>query len=305
MITLPKVFCLLGPTAVGKTDVAVNWVQQYPLEIISVDSALIYKDMDIGTAKPDANTLAKAPHRLINFLDPAQSYSAANFYQDAVREIEDIIQLGKIPLLVGGTMLYFRALQQGLNAMPEADSALRQKIDALIAEQGLATVYQQLQNVDPVSAQKIKPNDRQRIQRALEVYQLTGKPLSEFHQQQTQRLPYEFVNLAIVPEDRVGLHQRIEQRFQNMLTAGVIEEVAALKQREDLHLGLPSMRAVGYRQIWQYLDGEYSKEEMIAKAVAATRQLAKRQITWLRRWPNIKKYRTANDLLMEKFSINL
>lgn len=296
MKKVPTVYCLMGPTAAGKTDLAVEWVEHNRCDIISVDSALVYRGMDIGTAKPDAATLAKAPHRLIDILEPEQSYSAADFCRDATQEIENSLQQGRVPLLVGGTMLYFRALQQGLTKLPAASPDIRQALEAQLNAEGLDVLYQELSRVDPISASKIKPNDKQRIQRALEVYKITGTTLSELHLQGSEPPPYQFVNLAIVPEDRVVLHQRIEQRFHLMLAAGVIEEVEMLRQRENLHINLPAMRSVGYRQIWQYLDGEYSKTEMVNKAVAATRQLAKRQITWLRRWPACETFLTAEAL---------
>lgn len=301
----PTIYCLMGPTAVGKTDLAVEWAERHDCDIISVDSALVYRGMDIGTAKPDAATLAKAPHRLIDILEPEESYSVADFCRDATVEIESILQQGRVPLLVGGTMLYFRALQQGLTELPAASPDIRQALEAQLNAEGLEQLFQELTRVDSISASKIKPSDKQRIQRALEVYKITGVPLGELHQQASAPSPYQFVNLAIVPENRAPLHQRIEQRFHHMLAAGVMEEVAELHERQSLHLDLPSMRAVGYRQIWQYLDGDYGKEEMINKAVAATRQLAKRQITWLRRWPSCKTFLTADDLRLAKVVFDL
>ena len=305
MTSFAKVYCLLGPTAVGKTDLAVEWAERFNCDIISVDSALVYRGMNIGTAKPDAATLQKAPHRLIDILDPADSYSAADFCSDAIREIDKSLQQGRIPLLVGGTMLYFRALQQGLTDLPPADPQIRYVLDAQLVATGLQPLFDELTHVDPVSASKIKPTDRQRILRALEVYKITGVPMSELHLQASEPPPYEFVNFAILPEDRVPLHQRIEQRFHAMLAAGVIEEVTELRRRGDLHLDLPSMRAVGYRQIWQFLDGDCTKEDMVNRAVAATRQLAKRQITWLRRWPKCETFLTAEALRSTKISFEL
>jgi tRNA dimethylallyltransferase len=286
----PTVICLMGPTASGKTALAIEWAAQRPCTVISVDSALVYRGMDIGTAKPDKEILLKTPHRLIDFLDPSENYSAASFRKDAIDEIEKALQQQTIPLLVGGTMLYYRALQQGLAPLPDADQVVRGQLLIELQQQGLPALYQQLQQVDAASAQRIQATDTQRIQRALEVYRLTGKPLSQLQQQAaTIESPYNFVNIGILPADRSILHQRIAQRFQQMLAQGFIDEVAALQARGDLHLGLPSMRAVGYRQIWQYLQGEYDKATMIEKAVAATRQLAKRQLTWLRQWPNLQK----------------
>lgn len=286
--TQPKVICLMGPTAAGKTDLAIEWLERYPCEIVSVDSALVYRGMDIGTAKPDAETLARAPHRLINIIDPSQAYSAADFYRDAQQEIEQILAKDKIPLLVGGTMLYFQALQKGLSPLPSADATIRADLEQQILEQGLAALYNELQKVDPVAADKIKATDKQRIQRALEVYRLTGQPLSVLQQVKPALLPYRFINTAVIPESRPLLHERIAQRFDQMLAQGFIEEVEELKSRPELHSNLPSMRAVGYRQVWQYLAGEIDKQTMRDKGIIATRQLAKRQLTWLRQWPDLQ-----------------
>lgn len=297
-----KVICLMGPTASGKTDVAVHWAEHSHCDIVSVDSALIYRGMDIGTAKPDAKILVKAPHRLIDILDPAECYSAADFCRDAINEIQSIIAQDRIPLLVGGTMLYFKALQQGLAELPAASPQVREQLDQQIKQQGLAALYQQLKNIDPKSAKKIQPNDKQRIQRALEVYELTGTPMSQLQQQSRSKLPYQFINYAIMPADRVKLHERIATRFHNMLQHGFIDEVEVLKQRGDLSLQLPSMRAVGYRQVWQMLDGDITQAEMIEQGIAATRQLAKRQLTWLRRWPNLHKVADAKQLYRLIFS---
>lgn len=273
----------MGPTATGKTELAVELVKRLPLEIVSVDSAMVYRGMDVGTAKPSAEVLSVAPHRLIGFLDPAQAYSAARFRLDALREMADITAHGKIPLLVGGTMLYFRALTEGLSALPGADVGVRARIDALAASQGWDTVHERLRQVDPTAAARIHPNDPQRLQRALEVYELTGKPMTELcAEPRSDILQYSITKLALIPVDRRGLHARIAARFEDMLARGLIEEVAALYTRGDLNPGMPSMRAVGYRQVWQYLDGEIGRDQMIAAAIAATRGLAKRQVTWLR-----------------------
>ncbi|HDR1187998.1 TPA: tRNA (adenosine(37)-N6)-dimethylallyltransferase MiaA [Pasteurella multocida] len=283
-LTTPTVIFLMGPTASGKTDLAIQLRQTLPVEVISVDSALIYRGMDIGTAKPSAEELALAPHRLIDICDPAESYSAANFRQDALREMADIIAAGKIPLLVGGTMLYYKALLEGLSPLPSADEKVRSEIEEKAQQQGWAALHQELAKIDPLSAQRINPNDSQRINRALEVFYLTGKSLSELSQQKGDSLPYQILQFAIAPKDRSILHDRIALRFQKMIEQGFQQEVEKLYQREDLHLDLPSMRCVGYRQMWEYLRGDYDHDEMIFRGICATRQLAKRQITWLRGW---------------------
>ncbi|MEC8082392.1 MAG: tRNA (adenosine(37)-N6)-dimethylallyltransferase MiaA [Pseudomonadota bacterium] len=284
----PKVVCLMGPTASGKTGLAVELASQHGYEIISVDSALVYKGMDIGTAKPDAETLAQAPHRLIDIIDPSESYSAADFMADACREIDDIVAHGKTPLLVGGTMMYFNALQKGLAPMPAADPAIRAEFEQHAAEFGLASLHDQLKQIDPVAAERINPNDPQRLQRALEVFRLTGKTMTQlWAEQEAQELPFDMINLAVMPQDRATLHQRIEQRFDIMMEQGFLAEVEALYQRGDLTIEMPSIRCVGYRQLWQYLEGEDSLEDAIFKGIVATRQLAKRQHTWLRGWDNL------------------
>ncbi|MFP5505157.1 MAG: tRNA (adenosine(37)-N6)-dimethylallyltransferase MiaA [Gammaproteobacteria bacterium] len=275
--------CITGPTASGKTGLAVELVRRFPFEIVSVDSALIYRGMDIGTAKPDAATLAVAPHRLIDFLDPSEAYSAAQFRNDCLREMEQIREAGRLPLLVGGTMLYFRALQHGLAPLPGADPALRARLDAQIREQGLESLHARLAEVDPEAARRIHPNDPQRIQRALEVYELSGRPLSaHFAQADPDWRPLRLLKLAVAPRDRAVLHARIERRFGQMLEQGFVAEVERLYARGDLGLHLPAIRAVGYRQVWQYLAGELSYAQMRERAVVATRQYAKRQLTWLR-----------------------
>lgn len=275
---------LMGPTAAGKTDLAIALVKQLNCEIISVDSALVYRDMDIGTAKPDATLLAIAPHRLINICDPSETYSAAQFRQDALREIADIQQQGKIPLLVGGTGLYFRSLQQGLSDLPAANHEIRQQLDREAQKLGWAVMHQQLADIDPDAAQRIHPNDPQRIQRALEVYRLTGQTMTTLYAQTNkQKLPFNVIKLIVAPASRAILHQRIEQRFHLMLQQGLIAEVEKLYQRGDLHVDLPALRSVGYRQVWQYLAAEWDYNTMIYKGIVATRQLAKRQLTWLRK----------------------
>ena len=278
----PAVF-LMGPTASGKTDLALELVKRLPLEIISVDSALVYRGMDVGTAKPDAELLRQAPHRLIDIRDPAESYSAAEFRQDALREMADITRAGRIPLLVGGTMLYFRALEQGLSDLPKADPVLRARLESELATQGLARLHQRLSQLDPLAADRIHANDPQRTLRALEVIEITGRPLSELQAEDAgDPMPYRVLKLVRAPRDRALLHQRIETRFMQMLEAGFEDEVRGLLARGDLSPELPSMRSVGYRQILNYLLGGSSREEMIDRAIIATRQLAKRQFTWLR-----------------------
>ncbi len=274
----------MGPTASGKTGLALELARRLPVELISVDSALVYRGMDIGTAKPDAATLGEFPHRLIDIIDPAESYSAAKFRADALAAIKEIHAAGKIPLLVGGTMLYYRALQDGLADLPASDPALREVIQAEAAEQGWPAMHAKLAEVDPVIAERLHPNDPQRIGRALEVWRLTGVPLSEWQARGREKAAPDVgrvLKLALLPE-RELLRQRIAERFELMLREGFIEEVEALRARGDLHLGLPSMRAVGYRQVWEFLDGAHTHERMVELGITATRGLAKRQMTWLR-----------------------
>ena len=280
----PLAIFLMGPTASGKTDLAIQLRQQLPVEVISVDSALIYRGMDIGTAKPSKAELALAPHRLIDICDPAESYSAANFRTDALREMQEISAQGKIPLLVGGTMLYYKALLEGLSPLPSADEKVRSEIEAKAALIGWGGLHQELSKIDPISAQRINPNDSQRINRALEVFYLTGKTLTELTAQKGEALPYDILQFAIAPEQREVLHLRIEQRFHKMIELGFQQEVEKLYRRPDLNENLPSIRCVGYRQMWEYLRGDYDHDEMIFRGICATRQLAKRQITWLRGW---------------------
>jgi tRNA dimethylallyltransferase len=283
-----KVICLMGPTAAGKTPLAVELVQQFPLEIISVDSAMVYKGMDIGTAKPDADTLKIAPHRLIDLCDPSEAYSAGQFRDDALHAIADITAKGKIPLLVGGTMLYFRVLTQGLAQLPKADKTLREQIEKRAERNGWEALHAELAKIDNVAAARIHPNDAQRISRALEVYYLTDKTITALQREQANPLSnYEFINFAIAPNDRALLHERIKQRFEEMLQQGFVEEVRELYDRGDLTADLPSIRSVGYRQLWQHVAGHESYDEACNKAFFATRQLAKRQLTWLRSWPDV------------------
>lgn len=285
--SLPLALFLMGPTASGKTELAIRLRQKYPVEIISVDSALIYKGMDIGTAKPDAQELALAPHRLIDILDPSEAYSAADFRRDALQQMDDIVAQGKIPLLVGGTMLYYKALLEGLSPLPAADPDIRQQIEQEANEKGWEAMHQQLSEIDPVSAQRIHPNDPQRLSRALEVFRISGKSLTELTEQKGEALPYQVKQFAIMPKERAELHRRIELRFEKMMAAGFEDEVKALRARGDLHLDLPSIRCVGYRQVWEYLDGNGTLDDAIFRGVCATRQLAKRQITWLRSWSDL------------------
>ncbi|HEX7026978.1 MAG TPA: tRNA (adenosine(37)-N6)-dimethylallyltransferase MiaA [Gammaproteobacteria bacterium] len=273
----------MGATATGKTDLAVRLCDRYPFEIISVDSALIYRGMDIGTAKPSKSLLTRYPHRLIDILDPAETYSAARFRTDALKAMRDISRRGRIPLLVGGTMLYFRALQYGLSRLPEADPHIRAALLERVKREGLDSLHMELRRLDPPAAQRIHPHDPQRILRALEVHRLTGKPISAFFQETDSSLPdFRLLKLALWVDDRNELHSRIARRFEQMVAGGFVEEVAQLKARGDLTSGYSSMRTVGYRQVWQYLDGEFNLETMCERGVIATRQLAKRQITWLR-----------------------
>ncbi len=289
MILPPAIF-IIGPTASGKTGLAMKLMEHFPIELISVDSALIYKDMDIGTAKPTAEELANAPHRLISFLDPSQSYSAADFRKDALREMAEITAKGKMPVLVGGTMLYYRALENGLAVLPEADQEVRKKLSDEAQEKGWDFLHQRLVEVDPVAGERIHPNDKQRIQRALEVYELSGKPLTELHKEaQLDALPYRLMKIALIPE-REWIRDLAEKRFEIMLQQGFLDEVKALYVRDDLHADLPSIRCVGYRQAWQFLEGKLDADEMKERAVIATRQLAKRQMTWMRSEPNITQF---------------
>jgi len=292
-----QVILLMGPTASGKTDLAISLLEHLPVELINVDSAQIYQQMDIGTAKPDAETLSKAPHRLLGFCDPADAYSAADFANDAKKEIADIHSMGRIPLLVGGSMLYFKVLLEGLSDLPSADADIRKSIQEQADREGWASVHQQLQLVDPITAGKLHPNHSQRIQRALEVYKITGTPLSELQSQSQGGIEedYDVRQYALVMQNRALLHQRIEQRFMTMMEAGFASEVERLFQRGDLHADLPSIRAAGYRQLWDYFEGHYGLDEAVEKAIIATRQLAKRQQTWLRNWPNCQQIQVDNQ----------
>lgn len=283
----PTVIFLMGPTASGKTALAIELAKRLPCDIISVDSALVYRGMDIGTAKPTAAEQAQAPHRLLDLIDPTEAYSAADFRRDALREIESIVAQGRIPLLVGGTMLYYKALLEGLSPLPAADPIIRQAIETEAEQIGWDALHAQLQQIDPVSAARIHPNDPQRLSRALEVYRISGKTLTELTQTKGEQLPYRTLQFAIAPTDRELLRQRIAERYKLMLSQGFEQEVRALYQRGDLHADLPSIRCVGYRQMWEYLEGKMSYDEMVYRGIVATCQLAKRQMTWLRGWENV------------------
>jgi tRNA dimethylallyltransferase len=283
----PPVICLMGPTASGKTALAFALHNALPCDIISVDSALVYRDMDIGTAKPTADELKEYPHRLINLRDPSESYSAADFCKDALEQIAEIRANNRIPLLVGGTMMYFKSLIEGISPLPQADENIRAQIESEAAEHGWQHMHDLLAECDPTSALRIHPNDPQRLTRALEVFRLTGKNITELTKDKGTKLEGDILQFAIAPSDRKTLHQRIELRFNQMIGQDFKQEVIALRERGDLHDDLPSIRCVGYRQMWQHLDGEIDHDEMIFRGVCATRQLAKRQLTWLRNWPEI------------------
>lgn len=291
---LPNVICLMGPTASGKTALAIELAEQRNFQLVSVDSAQVYRNMDIGTGKPDAKTLATTPHRLIDIRDPADAYSASEFRIDALNEIQDIAAQGDVPLLVGGTMLYFKALRDGLAEMPNADPEIRKAIEAKAAAEGWQSVHAELAEVDPVSAQRIHANDPQRLQRALEVYRISGKTLTKYHEEERNKvdidngLPFNLHFFAIQPADRSVLHSKIKDRFLDMLRLGLVAEVQELRQRKDLSSSLPAIKSVGYRQVWQYLEGQLSYDEMVDKGIIATRQLAKRQLTWLRSWEELR-----------------
>jgi len=275
----------MGATATGKTALAIEIAKRFPVEIISVDSALIYRGMNIGTAKPSAEVLAVAPHHLIDIIDPAEFYSAWHFVEDANRLIEEITVREKIPLLVGGTMMYYHALEPGLNKLPVANAAIRAALNQQASEIGWPAMHDKLGHIDAVSASRIKPGDSQRIQRALEVFEISGQPLSSLQQAELYGIKHDTLKIILNTDNRAQLHARIESRFMEMIEQGLVDEVSGLKERSDLNLSLPSMRCVGYRQVWQYIDGNLNRDEMIYKAIVATRQLAKRQMTWLRKQP--------------------
>jgi tRNA dimethylallyltransferase len=293
----------MGPTACGKTDLAVALAARFPLEVISVDSALVYRDMDIGTAKPDATTLAACPHHLIDVVDPTERYSADRFRGDALALMADIVARGRVPLLVGGTMLYFKVLKEGLAAMPKADQELRVELEQQADKGGWPLLHAELARLDPVSAARIKPNDAQRIQRALEVCRLSGRPMSDlFSDSESAPLPYRLIEIALLPSDRAKLHERINVRFRAMLAAGFVNEVRDLRARYPLDPDLPAMRCVGYRQAWRFLDGEIDEAELYETGAAATRQLAKRQMTWLRSWQGVEVFDCLQAGLIDQAS---
>jgi tRNA dimethylallyltransferase len=303
----PPLVVVMGPTASGKTGLAIDWVRQRHGEIVSCDSALVYRRMDIGTAKPDAETLAYAPHRLIDLREPHESYSAAEFRHDALQELDQIRTTGRLPILVGGTSLYLHALLHGLSPMPHADPFVRAEIERDAATRGWNALHRDLADVDPEAARRIHASDTQRIQRALEVWRLSGRPISDWQRSaQRQQFPWRVLKLVLAPTDRATLHERIALRFQLMLDAGLVQEVKALKADPRLHAALPAMRAVGYRQTWEYLDGQGSLADLKARGIAATRQLAKRQLTWLRaqfdaRWFDPQTQRAAIERALDDF----
>lgn len=290
----------MGPTASGKTQLAIDLSQHLPCDIISVDSAMVYRGMNIGTAKPSLEQQALAPHRLIDICDPAQAYSAGQFKQDALREIENILAQGRIPLLVGGTMLYFHVLQKGLSELPTANADIRAQIAAEAEQLGWENLHARLQKIDAIAAQRIHRHDAQRISRALEIYMLTNKTLTQLTQVKKSLLPYQIINLAIAPADRQIIHERVTLRFKTMLQQGFVDEVFNLFNRGDLHRDMPSMRAVGYRQVWDYLAGKYNHEQMQERGIIATRQLAKRQLTWLRGWEDVQWFDSEDKKILEK-----
>ncbi|MCB1669593.1 MAG: tRNA (adenosine(37)-N6)-dimethylallyltransferase MiaA [Gammaproteobacteria bacterium] len=296
----------MGPTAAGKTELAVELARRLPVDLISVDSAQVYRGMDIGSGKPDRTILEEAPHRLIDIRDPAEAYSAADFRSDALEQINQILDARRIPLLVGGTMLYFKVLRDGLAAMPTASPEIRTRIEQLAARQGWPAVHDWLATVDPASAARIHPNDPQRLQRALEVYLASGQTMTELHagsrsnDDSSPPLTFHLQFLALVPEPRQALHDRIAVRFRAMLQQGLVEEVEALFRRGDLSSGLPAIKSVGYRQVWQYLSGQIDYDGMVERGIIATRQLAKRQYTWLRSWPELTSLGCLSDNSLTK-----
>jgi tRNA dimethylallyltransferase len=290
-------YALLGPTASGKSRLALELAARHPLEIVSVDSGQVYRGMDIGTAKPTREERARVPHHLVDLVEPTESYSAGRFRADCVDAIMEIQRRGKIPLLVGGTMLYYKALAHGIDALPQADAALRERIDARAAREGWPALHAELAGVDPAAAARISPNDAQRIQRALEVWELSGRPISSHQIRAPSPLPFALRAFALIPEDRAELHRRIAERFDRMLRDGLVEELQSLRKRYELDAALPSMRCVGYRQAWGYLEGEYDRAAMRDKGIAATRQLAKRQLTWLRALPGLAPARELGEAL--------
>jgi len=299
METLPPAIFLMGPTASGKTGVAVELAQRLPVELISVDSALVFRDMNIGTAKPDADTLVRAPHHLIDIITPTEAYSAATFCSDTLKLMADITTRGKMPLLVGGTMLYFKALRDGLSDLPPSNPTIRTALDAEITQHGIEHLHRELSKIDAETAARLKPTDTQRIQRAMEIYHITGLPMSQLIKQNNNPpLPYAVTNIALIPSDRAQLHARIATRFKTMLEQGLVEELKMLREKYPLHADMTAMRCVGYRQAWQYMEGDINEVQLLETGLAATRQLAKRQLTWLRSMPeNIEVDCLTDDLV--------
>ncbi len=295
-----KAVFLMGPTASGKTALALELARDFPFEIVSVDSAQVFRCMDIGTAKPGRGILASVPHHLIDIIDPVEHYSAGEFLTDAARLISEITGRGKIPLLAGGTMLYFKALSEGLNELPKADKDIREQIGEKAKRLGWPALHGELMKIDPATASRLEPADSQRIQRAFEIWMLSGKPMSELLKQEKKEAPFEAVRIALLPSDRSVLHVRIAKRFESMLEAGLVEETESLRKKFDLDPAMPSMRTVGYRQAWQYLDGEFGKKDLVDKGIAATRQLAKRQLTWLRSMGNVQPFDCLDPKLHRK-----
>lgn len=306
MANLPPAIFVLGPTASGKTALAMQLADQFPVELVSIDSAQVFRDMNVGTAKPDAATLAKYPHHLIDLISPEETYSAARFCSDALRTMGEIRARGKVPLIVGGTMLYYKALTEGLADMPKADAGIRAQIDAEAAIHGWPHMHMELAKVDPESAARLKPNDAQRIQRALEVVRLTGRTMAEIYAtQERQPFPYRRLTIALMPTDRAWLHERIALRFDMMLAQGLVEEARTLRNKYPLRADLPSMRSVGYRQVWEMLEGEIPPQELRDRGIFATRQFAKRQITWLNSLPNLALFDCMKPALAETINSNV
>ncbi len=300
---LPPAIFIMGPTASGKTALSIQLAKRYQGEIISVDSAMVFRGMDIGTAKPTVEEQAGIPHHLIDILDPSEAFSTGRFRSLALEKMADISQRGRLPILVGGTMLYFNALLKGLAELPPANAEIRQYLDRLLLEKGKDFLHQRLAEVDPDAAKRIHPNDPQRIQRALEVYEISGRPITDFFRRQHQVIPYDIKNIKLIPSDRQGLHQKIARRFDNMLKEGLVDEVSRLFSRGDLNEGLPAVRAVGYRQVWSYLQGEIDYQLMREKGIVATRQLAKRQFTWLRKLDEGRVFSAEDGGLLNKITM--